>query len=81
MTDGYDLTDDQKAKIASEFLLNAPPGEFNEVFNDVRSLLNDDDLLKSKCNNAFSQYNKEQFHVVQLPSGDKVSFSLIKSLL
>lgn len=72
MSDEYaPLTDEQTAAIASEFLLNAPPGEFNEVFNDVRTLMNNDDLLKTKCTAAFSQYNKEQFHVVDLPDGTK----------
>jgi len=71
MADEYELTDDQKAVIASEFLLNAPPGEFNEVFDDVRCLLNNDDLLKTKCTAAFSQYDKEQFHTVELPDGSK----------
>jgi len=66
MADYEAISDSEKARIASEFLMHAPPGEFNEVFNDVRILVNNDKLLKENCSETFSQYDKDQMHAVSL---------------
>jgi len=63
---GAELSDAEKTKIASDIVLQSPPGEFNEVFNDVRTLLNDDTLLDKGCLEAVKQYNKSQFVTVKL---------------
>ncbi|KAI8067795.1 F-actin-capping protein subunit alpha [Gongronella butleri] len=60
----------EKVDIASSFLLASPPGELNDVFNDVRTIINDDEALQEGLLGALEQYNTEQHTTVQLPGLD-----------
>ncbi|KAJ8660416.1 hypothetical protein O0I10_003874 [Lichtheimia ornata] len=65
-----ELSVDEKVKIASGFLLASPPGEVNDVFNDVRTLVANDDALQDGILEALEQYNTEQLITVIPPGLD-----------
>ncbi|ORX91851.1 F-actin capping protein, alpha subunit [Basidiobolus meristosporus CBS 931.73] len=69
--DETELNIEQKIKIASGFLLASPPGEVNDVFNDIRSLIDDDEVLVEGIIDTLREYNTEQFVTVALPEQEQ----------
>ncbi|KAI9014164.1 F-actin capping protein alpha subunit-domain-containing protein [Hyaloraphidium curvatum] len=60
----------KRAGVAADFLRAAPPGEFNDVYNDVRVLLGEDDDLDAEVLDAVATYNKEQLVVAAVDGLD-----------
>jgi len=64
------ISEGEKVKIVENFLTNAPPGEFNEVFNDIRVLIADDRFLIEKASGAFAAYDTKQFTPCKVSNAD-----------
>ena len=58
--------------ICSSFILGAPPGELNEVVNDIKALRGDQEPdLVNELKPAFQKYNEEQLLCVKLPGASQ----------
>lgn len=58
---------DERIQAASRFLLQSPPGEINDVLNDVRNIISDDDSLQTGILPALREYNLAQFITADVP--------------
>ncbi|KAF9481209.1 F-actin capping protein, alpha subunit [Pholiota conissans] len=63
----------ERIQAASQFLLQSPPGEINDVLNDIRNIISDDELLQEGIQPALREYNIEQFTVVDVPETNHLS--------
>ncbi|KAI0084791.1 F-actin capping protein alpha subunit [Irpex rosettiformis] len=57
----------ERIQAASKFLLQSPPGEINDVLNDVRNIISDDDTLQAGVLPALQEYNLAQFITASVP--------------
>ncbi|KAJ3544047.1 hypothetical protein NM688_g5788 [Phlebia brevispora] len=58
---------EERIQAASRFLLQSPPGEINDVLNDVRNIISDDDTLQAGILPALRDYNLAQFITAEVP--------------
>ncbi|OJT08057.1 F-actin-capping protein subunit alpha [Trametes pubescens] len=61
------MDDADRIQAASKFLLQSPPGEINDVLNDVRNIISDDDSLQAGVLPALREYNLAQFITADVP--------------
>ncbi|WVQ69887.1 uncharacterized protein L199_008110 [Kwoniella botswanensis] len=59
-----ELSLEDKCKLAAKFVEQSPPGEINDVINDIRAIINDDEALMPHVLPTLKAYNLAQLHVV-----------------
>ncbi|KAK7469105.1 F-actin-capping protein subunit alpha [Stygiomarasmius scandens] len=64
---------DSRIEAACSFILQSPPGEINDVLNDVRNIISDDETLEEGLLPALKEYNLEQFITVDVPGTEHQS--------
>nr|XP_060611908.1 F-actin-capping protein subunit alpha-2-like [Anolis sagrei ordinatus] len=55
----------EKAQLVSRLVKQAPPGEFKEVFSDLRMLVDDDAMMCEEAENLCAIHDKDHFTPVQ----------------
>ncbi|KIM89392.1 hypothetical protein PILCRDRAFT_813323 [Piloderma croceum F 1598] len=63
----------ERIQAAANFILQSPPGEINDVLNDVRNIISDDDSLQDGVLPALQEYNLAQFITVEVPGTEHQS--------
>ncbi|TFK52263.1 F-actin capping protein, alpha subunit [Heliocybe sulcata] len=63
----------ERIQAAAKFLLQSPPGEINDVLNDVRNIISDDDSLQEGVLPALQEYNLAQFIIADVPGSEHQS--------
>ncbi|WWC69294.1 uncharacterized protein I206_103232 [Kwoniella pini CBS 10737] len=67
-----ELSLEEKCKLAAKTLEQSPPGEINDVINDIRAVINDDNALMPYVLPTLREYNLSQLHVIDHPVSDGV---------
>lgn len=68
------LPKDSIRRIYTNLLKQAPPGEYSVLFDDLRIMHPDEDLLLEQTQTTLIEFNHKNFEVVQHPDIRKVVF-------
>ncbi|KAJ2759609.1 F-actin-capping protein subunit alpha, partial [Coemansia nantahalensis] len=63
------MSSGSKLAKAAGLLLHSPPGEVDDVFNDIRGIVGDDEALQSHIEPVLAESNMQQFLVAEVPGG------------
>ncbi|XP_067415073.1 F-actin-capping protein subunit alpha-3 [Emydura macquarii macquarii] len=66
MSNKCDLCKEEKVRVICSLLYQAPPGEFYSVFEDLRILVQDDDLMRQEAAHVCAHHNKNNFTPVRI---------------
>ncbi|EMP25004.1 F-actin-capping protein subunit alpha-2 [Chelonia mydas] len=66
MSNKCDLSKEEKVWVICHLLYQAPPGEFCSVFEDLRILVQDDDLMRQEAAQVCAHHNKNNFTLVRI---------------
>ncbi|XP_015279636.1 PREDICTED: F-actin-capping protein subunit alpha-1-like [Gekko japonicus] len=64
--------EEEKTKMICGFLHQAPPNEFNDIFEDLRILVMDDQLMRTEAAHECANHNRKNFKAVKLLSGNSL---------
>ncbi|CAL8077055.1 unnamed protein product [Calicophoron daubneyi] len=65
-----EISPEERASLSARLLLLAPPCEFNEVLEDVKTVSGCDQNVQKKLAAATAQYNRDQMITVRLPGSE-----------
>jgi capping protein alpha len=65
-----EISDEEKLKIATHFLLSCPSGELQELLSDVKNIVPDSVLSEEKIKGIFRTYNLDQQTLSETTDGD-----------
>eukprot|EP00943_MAST-04B_sp_MAST-4B-sp1_P005742 g5742.t1 len=67
-----EISDEEKVKIATHFLMSSPPAEIREVEKDVRRIVPSSVFTDKMVVDTYRKYNLENFCVVTTPNGSNM---------